>query len=178
MYCDYYLTIQLTGDSVPILAEKDPACKHNITWARLDKIKVLPLVIILVTMQWWWWSACDGSTSFGLAGKVEKAQQAKIKPKRSYPWRWWRCGSMHEEMYWRSRLSAAFRTGWACLMAGVILQVGSMHVQWVTFPIFGYVMAVTVVGESTVGKAMQDALAIATGTLQVIKRRIIGPMHI
>lgn len=77
---------------------------------------------------------------------------------------------MHKEnMFWRARLSTALRTGWACLMAGVILGVGSMHVQWVTFPIFGYVMAVTVVGESTAGKAMQDALAIATGTLQVPK---------
>jgi hypothetical protein len=76
---------------------------------------------------------------------------------------------MHEAVFWRSRLAAAMRTAWACLMAGAILQLGSGHAaaaSWVTFPIFAYVMAVTVVGESTLGKAMQDTAAVATGTLQ------------
>lgn len=111
-------------------------------------------------MKWW-----DGSTTCGGGTKVEKVQQVKMKTKCN-TWRWCRCKSTHGEVYWKSRLSAAFRTGLACLMVGVILHVGSTHVQWVTFPIFGYVIAVTVAGESTVGKAMQDALAIALGTIQ------------
>lgn len=113
------------------------------------------------------WSARGGgcNSRHGI-DNVEKAQvTTKVKTKA---WQWLRCGSLQEEVFWRSRLSTAFRTGWACLMVGLILQVGSKHVQWVTFPIFGYVMAVTVVGESTAGKAMQDALAIITGTAQGI----------
>ncbi|KAI5082867.1 hypothetical protein GOP47_0002610 [Adiantum capillus-veneris] len=111
------------------------------------------------------WRAGGGRNS---GNSSEKAQVTTKTKANSKPWRWLRCGSVQEEVFWRSRLSTAFRTAWACLMAGIILQVGSMHVQWVTFPIFGYVMAVTVVGESTAGKAMRDALAIVTGTAQGI----------
>ncbi|MCO5554582.1 hypothetical protein L7F22_008112 [Adiantum nelumboides] len=76
--------------------------------------------------------------------------------------------SMHEEVFWRTRLSAAFRTAVGCILAGLILQLGNMHVKWATFPIFAYVMAVTVVGESTFGKALQDTTAVFMGTVQGI----------
>ncbi|MCO5569100.1 hypothetical protein L7F22_022807 [Adiantum nelumboides] len=114
------------------------------------------------------WHASEGCSNQNDSNSIEKAQGTTKTKATSRAWRWLRCGSVQEEVFWRSRLSTAFRTGWACLMAGIILQVGSMHVQWVTFPIFGYVMAVTVVGESTAGKAMRDALAIVTGTAQGI----------
>ena len=90
------------------------------------------------------------------------SSMSKLRPK-----------SMHEAVFWRSRLTAAMRTAWACFMAGGIIQVGSSHVQWVTFPIFAYVMAVTVVGESTLGKAMQDTVAVCTGTLQGVGMSLV-----
>lgn len=90
---------------------------------------------------------------------------------------------MHEEVFWRSRLNAAFRTGWACFMAGLILQLSSMHSQWVTFPVFSYVMAVSVVGESTFGKAFQDTLGVLKGAIQgaampMLVMQIISPKRI
>eukprot|EP00250_Pteridium_aquilinum_P008181 c17743_g1_i1 orf=321-3110(+) len=76
--------------------------------------------------------------------------------------------SVHEEVFWWTRLSVAFRTAFGCVLAGLVLQLGNMHVQWATFPIFAYVMAVTVVGESTFGKALQDTTGILVGTIQGI----------
>lgn len=76
--------------------------------------------------------------------------------------------SMHEDVFWRTRLSVAFRTAFGCILAGLVLQLGTMHVQWATFPVFAYVMAITVVGESTFGKALQDTAGILVGTIQGI----------
>lgn len=76
--------------------------------------------------------------------------------------------SVHEDVFWRTRLSVASRTAFGCIVAGLVLQLGNMHVQWATFPVFAYVMAITVVGESTFGKALQDTAGILIGTIQGI----------
>lgn len=73
---------------------------------------------------------------------------------------------MHEEVFWRTRLNVAFRTALGCFLTGLVLQLGGMHLHWFTFPIFAYVMAVTVVGESTFGKAFQDTVGVLIGTIQ------------
>lgn len=80
---------------------------------------------------------------------------------------------MRERTFWRSRLGAAFRTGWACFIAGLTLQLSNMLVDWVTFPVFCYVIAVTVVGEATFGKALEDAAGVIRGTIQGIGMTIL-----
>ncbi|KAH7421013.1 hypothetical protein KP509_13G036300 [Ceratopteris richardii] len=73
--------------------------------------------------------------------------------------------SKHEEAFWRTRLFAAFRTAFSCFLTGLVLEHGNINVKWVSFPIFAYVMAVTVVGESTFGKALEDTVAVLKGTI-------------
>lgn len=91
--------------------------------------------------------------------------------------------SMQEEVFWRTRLAAAFRTAFGCFLAGVVLQLSNMHVQWSTFPIFAYVMAVTIVGESTFGKALQDTAGVLMGTIEgvgmaMLVLQLAGPERI
>lgn len=71
----------------------------------------------------------------------------------------------YEQVFWQSRVSAAFRTGWACLMVGIVMQYSSMHHHWLAFPVFAYVMAVTVVGEASFGEALRSAFSVLVGTL-------------
>lgn len=71
----------------------------------------------------------------------------------------------YEQVFWQSRVSAAFRTGWACLMVGIVMQYSSMHHHWLAFPVFAYVVTVTVVGEASFGEALRSAFSVLIGTL-------------
>ncbi|KAH9325359.1 hypothetical protein KI387_005537, partial [Taxus chinensis] len=71
----------------------------------------------------------------------------------------------YEKEFWQSRVSAAFRTGWACLLAGILVHHSDLHSQWMAFPLFAYIIAVTVVGEASLGEALQSAFSVAAGIL-------------
>lgn len=71
----------------------------------------------------------------------------------------------YEQVFWQSRVSAAFRTRWACLMVGIVMQYSSMHHHWLAFPVFAYVVTVTVVGEALFGEALRSAFSVLIGTL-------------
>jgi hypothetical protein len=64
------------------------------------------------------------------------------------------------QVFWQSRVSAAFRTGCACLMVGMIV-----HHYSTPFPVFAYIMAVSVVGEASLGEALRSTFSVLVATL-------------
>eukprot|EP01018_Ginkgo_biloba_P034008 Gb_26774 [translate_table: standard] len=79
----------------------------------------------------------------------------------------------YEQVFWQSRVSAAFRTGWACFMVGVMMQYSNMHNHWMAFPVFAYVMTVTVVGESSLGEALRASCSVLAGTVNGVCPTIV-----
>ncbi|KAJ7524377.1 hypothetical protein O6H91_17G002200 [Diphasiastrum complanatum] len=70
------------------------------------------------------------------------------------------------DAFWRGRLIAALKTGLACFMTGILLQEGKRCIDWLAFPVFSFVITVTVVGESTLGRGLHDAMRVLVGTIQ------------